>query len=126
MLQDGNCTLYPLLRNSTQTFTDPRWFELVPVQSVAAYTESLATIGGPACRNKITIVAVALQVSTKHAYPVAIACIISVKPFLTSIVTKKFNIKDANEKSLMLLRKVNFLNLLVINKYNGHKMSILK
>ena len=62
MLLDGNCTLYPLLRNSSQTFTDPRWFELVPVQSIAAHTESLATIGGPTCRNKITIVAVALQV----------------------------------------------------------------
>ena len=69
MLQDGNCTLYPLLRNSSQTFTDPRWFELVPVQSIAAHTESLATIGGPTCRNKITIVAVALQVMFQYDQP---------------------------------------------------------
>ena len=62
LLQDGNNTLYPLVRNSTQTFTDPQWFELAPIQSLAAHSESLATVGEPSSKSKLTMVAVALRV----------------------------------------------------------------
>jgi len=62
MLQDGNNTLYPLVRNSTQTFTDPRWFELLPVQSIAARSESLATVNGPTTKHKVSVVALAFKV----------------------------------------------------------------
>lgn len=74
LLRDGSSTLYPLLRNSTQTFTDPRWFDLVPVQSLAAHSESLATVGEPSTKSKLTVVAVALHVSISSCYINKLKC----------------------------------------------------
>lgn len=62
LLRDGNSALYPLLRNSTNAFVDPRWFDLVPVQSIGAYTESLTIPGSNHSKSRVTILAIALQV----------------------------------------------------------------
>lgn len=70
-MRDGNQCLFPLIHNSTQAFVDPRWIDLVPLQSVAAHTESLAMLGGGGnSKSKITIVAVALQVRLYSCYGV--------------------------------------------------------
>lgn len=63
LLKDGNFGLYPLVQNSSHSFTDPRWFDLMPVQSIAAHTEPLAVLGGTLSKSKISILAFALQVN---------------------------------------------------------------
>lgn len=64
IMRDGNNCLFPLMRNATHTLADPRWTDLVPLQSIAAHTESLAMLGGNSSKSKITIIALALQVHT--------------------------------------------------------------
>jgi hypothetical protein len=62
LLRDGNFGFYPLVQNSSHAYIEPRWFDLVPVQSIAAHTEPLATLGSTHSKSKITVLAIALQV----------------------------------------------------------------
>ena len=61
MLQDGNSALYPLAKDCTDGIRDPLWIDLPPIQAMSIGLQSLYNVA-PNCKNKVAIIAVALQV----------------------------------------------------------------
>ncbi len=62
MLQDGNSALYPLAKDCLEGIRDPLWIDLPPIQAMSIGLQSLYNVA-PNCKNKVSIIALALQVS---------------------------------------------------------------
>ena len=63
ILQDGNKAVYPLAKDCISGVRDPCWLNLPSVQSVGLCVQSLANVA-PNCKNKLCIIALALEVSS--------------------------------------------------------------
>ena len=61
MLQDGNGALYPLVKDCLEGIRDPLWIDLPPVQTMSIALQSFINVA-PNHKNKVAIIAVALQV----------------------------------------------------------------
>ena len=67
MLQDGNSALYSLAKDCTDGIRDPLWIDLPPIQAMSIGLQSLYNVA-PNCKNKVAIIAVALQVRDVSHY----------------------------------------------------------
>ena len=62
ILRDGNGALYPLVKDCLEGIRDPIWPLLPPVQCLGMAVQCLANVG-PACKNKVAIIAIAIEVT---------------------------------------------------------------